>query len=82
MAHITLTPDEMNTLQAKLDQPMTIEDAEDILQEFGFIDCSLDKDPANPYRVYLQLGRTEVTTCENEQGVLDLAQKALDEEVA
>ncbi len=88
---ITLTPDELNKLQAQLDQPMTIEEAEDVLQEFGFIDgtTELNKeppawyDPANgPYRVFLQVDRNKVEVCQNEQEVLALAQKALDEEIA
>jgi len=78
---IRLTPDELNRLQAKLDEPMTLEDAEEILQEFGYIDSTLAVE-GSPFRMYLQPVGTNITACANEQEVLALAEKVLNEEIA
>jgi len=90
MDKITLTSEQLNKLQAALDEPMTVEDAEDILEEFGYTDATMPNfDPPawyNPqtgtYRVYLQLDMQRVDVCQNEQEVIALAEYVLASEVA
>jgi len=91
MNNITLTSEQFNKLQAALDEPMTVEDAEEILEEFGYTDATVPNfeaptwyDPTSaPYRVYLQPPDMQnVKVCQNEQEVIALAEYALASEVA
>lgn len=82
---IRLSPDELNRLQAALDAPMTIEDAEDVLSEFGFTELSSvlehDVTEPQPFQVWYDTASGKSHVCKDAEEVIALAQEELEKEI-
>lgn len=81
---IHLSPDELNKLQAALDAPMTVEDAEDVLSEYGFlIQPTLMTDGEQTSGcLYWEVSTGRTVLCKSDQEVINLAQEELEKDVA
>lgn len=75
---IYLSPDEINALQAALDEPMTIEDARDVLSEFGFL---IQPPLMQGATIYWEVSTGRTVECATDADVIALAQEELEKEL-